>query len=116
MFLHAVNSVEVNMATNNHVTADLFFQQVKAKEKELLYQQVILEGCMEELALLKEKLEEETDPHARGELVETARRFALALHGKKERFLTSYGEWKSSMLSFDQDILSDELTYIPEDP
>jgi hypothetical protein len=114
MIHHAVDSVEVNMATNDDVTADMFFQEVTAKERELLYQQAILEGCRDELALLRENLKEETDPKARGELMETARRFALALHGKKERFLTSYGEWKSSMLSLDQDLLKDSPTCVPE--
>lgn len=112
MILHAVDSVEVNMATNN-VTADMFFQEVTAKERELLYQRAILEGCREELALLKGKLDEETDPEARGELMGKARLFASAVHGKKEHFLTLYGQWKSSMLSLDQELLKDTSICIP---
>jgi hypothetical protein len=102
-------------ATN--ATADMFFKEIQAKERELSYQQVILEGCREELASLKGKLDEETDPEARSELMETARLFASALHGKKERFLAMYDQWKSALLKgLDEDLRRDAALCIQPKP
>ncbi|CAB9514343.1 expressed unknown protein [Seminavis robusta] len=108
--LHADDdSVEVNVAPDPR-TGDLFFAAVKAKERELLYQKLVLEGCQRELNELKERLEVETDPEGREVLVETARKFAIAFHGKKAQFLSSYSDWRSSMLKCDHDVLRQQTS------
>lgn len=102
MILHAEeDSVEVNVASNsNH--DDLFFDyQIATKERELMYQKIVLLGCKKELESLKQQIQEETDPEERFELMLTASKFALTLAGKKEKFIASYEKWKTSMVKMD---------------
>ena len=52
------DSVEVNVASDP--TADgMIFEKVEQKERELVYQKVILEGCKDELSALRKQLEKE---------------------------------------------------------
>ena len=104
--LQNVDSVEVHMAPCD-VTADSAIKEVQEKERELIYQQVILEGCKGEMASLKGKLNETTDPEEREELMEQARNFARVLQGKKEQFLALYGQWRSSITDLDHEPLTD---------
>ena len=54
-----------------------------------------------ELEALKIQLQSERDPAAREELILTAGKFAMALEGKKKKFISSYKKWKKSMLRMD---------------
>lgn len=91
-----VDSVEVNVASNPG-TDGMIFEKIKEKERELVYQKVILEGCKGELATLRKHLENEAEPEQREELLRTARKFAFATAGKKEQVVASYESWKKSL-------------------
>ena len=99
--LHAQgDSVEVNVASNPRT--DVFcFQEMQAKERELVYQKVILKGCRDELMALRLELEAEADPEVREELLAKARQFEHAMKGKKEKFVESYQRWKTSVSNMD---------------
>lgn len=100
MILHAEeDAVEVNVASNPR-TDDMLFEMIEAKERELIYQKVVLQGCQDELKALKQQLEE-GDPTERELLLQTAQKFALALAGKKEQFIKSYEQWKTSVVHMD---------------
>ena len=110
MILHAQgDSAEINAAASPVTGADIF-RMMKAKERELAYQKVLLEGCKEELASLKAQIEEAEDPEEREDLMDTARKFAMATQGKKEQFVISYGEWKTAMLKMDLSLQKQKIS------
>ena len=92
----ADDSVEVNVASDSRSDGKLF-EKIRAKEKELIYQKLILEGCQNELLSLKAQIQVEVDPHQKRALLVTAQKFASAFEGKKEQFVASYQGWKNSL-------------------
>ena len=66
MILHAQeDSAEIIAAVIPPVTEAMICWLLKAKERELAYQKVLLEGCKEELASLKAQIEQAENPEER---------------------------------------------------
>jgi len=97
-------SVEVNVATTRRIE-QVLVTRLKDKHRELLYQQMILEGCKAEQAALEKRIKRTKDPEEKKELERKAQKHAKALEGKKGKFLTAFGEWKTAMLKLDLDLV-----------
>lgn len=102
--LHAEDeSVEVNMAQDPSAV-EVFFQMLKDKERELMYQKRQLESCREEVDVLKQRLAAETDPIEREKVMKICEKIAIAFVGKKVVFMEQYEQWRGEMVKIDQEL------------